>query len=103
MEVYFKELISKDTSLEKIVDDLERVVQGADNLAKSLGVNLADAPQSEIALRLRQLKERCLQIKLDLIETAQATDRLVHKNPYPFMGVAIVLGMFIGARVGVRK
>ena len=37
MEVYFKELISKDSSLDKLVDDLERVVQGADDLAKSIG------------------------------------------------------------------
>ena len=33
MEVYFKELISKDASLNKLVDDLQRVVQGVDQLA----------------------------------------------------------------------
>jgi ElaB/YqjD/DUF883 family membrane-anchored ribosome-binding protein len=103
MEIYFKELISKDASLEKIVDDLERVVQGADAFAKSIGVNLAEAPQSEIAQRLQQLKERCLEIKFDLIASARAADRVVRKNPYRFIGAAVLLGMFVGARVGVRR
>ena len=45
MEVYFKQLISKDASLDKLVDDLERVVQGADDFAKSLGDKLAERPE----------------------------------------------------------
>ena len=36
MEVYYKELISADASLDKLVDELTRVVQGADELAEAL-------------------------------------------------------------------
>ena len=98
MEVYFKELISKETSLEKIVDDLERVVQGVDDLAKSIGVNDTEAPQSEIPHRLRQLKANCQRLRLEVVSRAQATDRLVRRNPYPFLAGAVLLGIIVAAR-----
>ena len=101
MEVYFKELISKDASLDKLVEGLERVVQGADDLAKSLGPKLAERP--EIAQRLNQLKERCRRINAEIIEGAQATDRFVRKYPYAFIGGAVLLGIFVGSRVSRIK
>jgi ElaB/YqjD/DUF883 family membrane-anchored ribosome-binding protein len=100
MEVYFKELISKEASLEKLVDDLERVVQGADDFAKSIGVNLAEYPRTELAHRLRHFKENCQQINQEIIARAQATDRLVRKNPYSFIGAAVLLGIFAGFQFG---
>ena len=102
MEVYFKELISKEASLEKLVEDLERVVQGADDFARSLGVNLAE-PHTDIARRLQRLKERCQRIKLQIVAQAQATDRLVRKHPYSFVVTAAVLGTFVGYGIGGRK
>jgi ElaB/YqjD/DUF883 family membrane-anchored ribosome-binding protein len=103
MELYFKELISEEASLDKLVDDLERVVQGADDLAKSIGVDLAEYPRTEIARRLYQLKESCQRINCEIVGQVQATDRLVRKHPYSFVGVALLLGVFMGARVGGRK
>jgi ElaB/YqjD/DUF883 family membrane-anchored ribosome-binding protein len=102
MEVYFKELISKDASLEKLVDDLERVVQGADDFAKTLGMNLTE-PRSEIARRLEQLRERCERIKQQVIAQAQATDRLVRKHPYSFVAGAVVLGVLVGSQLRSRR
>jgi len=101
MEVYFKELISKDSSLDKLVDDLERVVQGADDLAKSLGPKLAEHP--DLAERVQKLKEGCDRINQEIIEHARATDKFVRRNPYYFMGGAVVLGMLVGAKLSSRK
>jgi ElaB/YqjD/DUF883 family membrane-anchored ribosome-binding protein len=101
MEVYFKELISKDTSLDKLVDDLERVVQGADDFAKSLGAKLAERP--ELARRLQRLKDGCQRINEDIIGGAQATDQFVRKNPYAFIGGAAVLGLLAGFSFSRRK
>jgi ElaB/YqjD/DUF883 family membrane-anchored ribosome-binding protein len=103
MEVYFKELISEEASLEKLIDDLERVVQGADDFAKSIGVNLAEQPRTEMARRLYRMKETCQRINLQIIAHAQATDRMVRKNPYAFVGAALLLGIVAGARVCPRK
>lgn len=101
MEVYFKELISKESSLDKLVDDLERVVQGADDLAKSLGSKLAERP--DLVHRVRKLREGCERINQQIIEHAQATDRFVRKNPYYFVGGAALVGMLLGARLSSRK
>jgi ElaB/YqjD/DUF883 family membrane-anchored ribosome-binding protein len=98
MEVYFKQLISKEASLEKLVDDLERVVQGADDFAKSLGVDLAE-PHTDIARRLQHLKGRCQRIKLGIVAQAKATDRLVRKHPYSFVAAAVALGMLVGCNL----
>jgi ElaB/YqjD/DUF883 family membrane-anchored ribosome-binding protein len=101
MEVYFKELISKDSSLDKLVDDLERVVQGADDLAKSLGPKLAERP--ELAQRVNRLRETCQRINQEIIEGAQATDKFVRSNPYYFIGGAVLLGMLVGAKLSSRE
>ena len=102
MEVYFKELISKEASLEKLVEDLERVVQGTDEFARSIGVNLAQ-PGTEIARRLQRMKENCQRLKLEIVAQAQATDRLVRENPYSFVSAAVVVGLLVGVRLGRRK
>src|SRR5689334_5389816 len=102
MEVYFKELISKDASLDKLVDDLERIVQGADDFAKSIaGTNLADRP--EITQRVRRLKDTCERINQEIVQGAHATDRFVRKNPYYFLGGAMLLGLLVGARIATRR
>ena len=103
MEVYFKEFISKEASLEKLIDDLDGIVQGADDLAKSIAVNLADQSRKEFASRLQQLKERCRRVHRDIVSHAKATDRIVRKNPYSFIGAAVILGMFVGTRLAARK
>ena len=101
MEVYFKELISKDASLDKLVDDIEQVFQGADDFAKSFGAKLAERP--EIAQRVQRLKDNCQRINEEIIQGAQATDRFVRKNPYSFMGAAVLLGLLVGSRLSRRK
>jgi ElaB/YqjD/DUF883 family membrane-anchored ribosome-binding protein len=101
MEVYFKELISKDSSLDRLVDDLERVVQGADDLAKSLGPKLTERP--ELAERVQRLRESCQRINQEILERARATDKFVRQNPYYFIGTAALLGMLLGAKLSSRK
>ena len=101
MEVYFKQLISKDSSLDKLVDDLERVVQGADDLAKSLGPKLAEHP--DLAQRVQKLREGCERINEEIIERARATDKFVRNNPYYFIGGAALVGLLLGAKLGSRK
>jgi len=103
MEVYFKELISKDASLEKLVDDLERVVQGADDYVRAIDTELSDGPRREVAHRLNRLREGCHRINSDIATGARATDRLVRKSPYPFIGAAVLLGMIFGMRMRANR
>jgi uncharacterized protein YjbJ (UPF0337 family) len=60
MELYFKDLISKEASLEKLVDDLSLIVQGADDYAKAIGANVPEHTRDEVTGRLNDLKQSCL-------------------------------------------
>lgn len=103
MEVYFKQLISEEDSLEKLVSDLERVVQGADDFAKAIGVDLSTPARNELAQRLRRLKESCQRLKFQIAAKARATDKAVRRHPYSFVGAAVVLGFLVGIGFGGRK
>lgn len=103
MEVYFKELISKDATLEKLVDDLARVVQGADDFAEAIGVNPTEHPRHEIARRVHRLKESCQRINFEVASRARATDRRIRKHPYIFVGAAVLLGTVVGVILGLGR
>lgn len=103
MELYFKELISEDDSLEKLVDDLERVVQGVDDFAKAISMDLPEHTRSDVTRRLNRLKETCQRINSEIISKARATDRLVRKKPYIFLGAAVLVGVVVGAAMRKRN
>ena len=96
MEVYYKDLISEGTSLEKLVDDLALVVQGADELAQASGVNLPEEKRQEIRTRLARLKEQCAKLRGQAVAGARATDKLLRQHPYSSLGIAIGCGLLIG-------
>jgi len=97
MELYYKDLISKEASLEKLVDDLMRVVQGADELVQATGIHLAEEKRREIRTRLERLKERCGRLKQQAMAGARATDKLLRQHPYSSLGLAFACGLLAGA------
>lgn len=103
MELYYKDLISKETSLEKLVDDLTLLVQGANELAEAAGASVDDVPKAEIANCLGRLKESCQRVQEHAVNTALAADKVIHHYPYSSMGFAFAAGLLIGALVRRRK
>jgi Uncharacterized conserved protein len=103
MEVYFKDLISKDASLEKLVDDLSRVVQGADDYARAVGANVSEETRNEVVGRLNRLKQNCAALKSHAVTGARATDRLVRANPYKSLALVFAAGFLAGAFFLRRK
>jgi ElaB/YqjD/DUF883 family membrane-anchored ribosome-binding protein len=96
MELYYKDLISEDASLEKLVDDLMLVVQGANEFAEAAGANLAQINREEIHTRLQRLKESCHKIKEQAMAGAAATDKVLRKHPYSSVGFAFACGLLAG-------
>jgi len=96
MELYYKDLISKEASLEKLVDDLMLVVQGAEEYAEAAGVNMPDHKREEIRSRLERLKDGCRSIKEHTQATARAADKVVRRYPYSSLVSAFVFGLVIG-------
>ena len=103
MELYYKDLISEDASLEKLVDDLMRVVQGVEELAQAAGANPEDFRPEEITSRLTRLKENCRRVKDRTVATAQSADKMVRDHPYAALGWAVALGLLAGALLGRRR
>ena|SRR2546423_757878 len=103
MELYYKDLISEEASLEKLVDDLMLVVQGADAFAKAAGVNLSSEPVAEIATRLERLKASCHRVKKQAVRSALATDKLLRQYPYSALGFAFGLGVLAATLVHRRR
>ena len=93
MEVYYKELISEDASLDKLVDELARVVQGADELAEAAVAHLPQEASKQIRSSLERLKESCSRLKENALAGAAATDQVLRRHPYSSIGIAFGLGL----------
>ena len=96
MELYYKDLISEEASLEKLVDDLMLVVQGADELAEAVGTSMGSQSKEEITTRLMSLKEGCRRVKQQAVSSALAVDKVLHQYPYSTAGFAFAFGVFAG-------
>ena len=96
MELYYKDLISKDSSLEKLVDDLMLVVQGAKDFAEANGAHLEQGEKEELHTRLQQLKLSYQRVRQHAIEGALAADKLLRRYPYSTAGIAFAIGLFAG-------
>ena len=96
MELYYKDLISEEASLEKLVDDLMLVVQGADEWVEATGAGLQPGKLDEIASRLAWLKRGCRNLQTRARDSALAADRLLREYPYSAVGFALGLGVIAG-------
>jgi len=103
MEVYYKDLISEETTLEKLVDDLMRVVQGAEEFAQAAGASLPIQTREEITSRLAKLKDGCVRIKRRTVQTAQAADKTLRQYPYSAVGFGFAFGLLLGAILSKRR
>jgi ElaB/YqjD/DUF883 family membrane-anchored ribosome-binding protein len=103
MEVYYKDFISKEASLDKLVDDLLLIVQGADELVEAAGVHLPTERTQELRTRLERLKDGCLVIKKQALATALATDKVLRQYPYSAMGFAFSIGLLTSVLIKRRK
>jgi ElaB/YqjD/DUF883 family membrane-anchored ribosome-binding protein len=103
MELYYKDLISKDSTLEKLVDDLMLVVQGAEEFAEANGANLQNFEKEQIASRLQQLKAGCRRVRQHAVQGAVAADKLMRRNPYSTAGVAFAAGLLVASLICRRR
>ena len=103
MELYYKDLISKDASLDRLVDDLMLVVQGANEFAEAAGVRVPPTKREEIRQHLEKLKQRCHHVKQQAVASAVATDKLLRQYPYSVIGFAFAGGIVAGLLAKKRR
>lgn len=103
MELYYKDLISEDASLEKLVDNLTRLVQGADDFAEAAGCEVEASKQQELRTRLERLKAACQRLKASTMASARAADKTLHEYPYSSLGFAFACGLLAGTLASRRR
>ncbi len=97
MELYYKDLISEEASLEELVDELTLAVQGADELGASAALD--PRRKQEILSRLERIKHSYLQMRHHALATARATDKMLRRSPYASVGAAFLVGVVVGLLV----
>ena len=101
MEVYYKDLISEEATLDKLVDDLLQVVQGAEEFAEV--ARIPEEHKHEITSRLQRLKEGVSKVREQAVIGAQATDKMLREYPYWLAAAAFGLGIVTGALLFRRR
>ena len=94
---------------EKLVTDLKVVISDTEELlratAGAAGEKVSEL-RERLGVRLRDTKERVLDLEAALIDktkaAARATDDFVHEEPWKAVGVAAALGLALGVLIGRR-
>jgi len=96
-------------SKDKLVSDLKVVIADTEELLRAT-TNVASEKVGELRerliVRLRDAKERLLDLEQAVIEktkaAARATDDFVHEEPWKAVGIAAALGLALGVLIGRR-
>jgi ElaB/YqjD/DUF883 family membrane-anchored ribosome-binding protein len=98
-----------ESSVDRLVDDLRRVMHDVDALigatanAASDTISTARARAEQTLLRARDhLKTVEGTVGEQAEEVVEEADRYVHKNPWAAVGIAAAAGLVIGILVGRR-
>ena len=94
---------------EKLVSDLKVVISDTEELLRATAVAAGEKVtelRERLGVRLRDTKERVLDLEAALIDktkaAARATDDFVHEEPWKAVGVAAALGLALGVLIGRR-
>jgi ElaB/YqjD/DUF883 family membrane-anchored ribosome-binding protein len=103
MELYFRDLISAEASLEKLVDDLMLVVQGRNVFADGPGAKPLERQREELTTLLMRLKDGCRRLEQGARSGARSADKTLRRHPYSSLGCAFVFGLVAGALLNRRR
>jgi MYXO-CTERM domain-containing protein len=103
MEVFFKNLTSDETSIEKLVEDLAMLANDVEDLVRVSGANLGEESRQELMTAVQKIKARCESIKEHAVAGVRATDRAIRTHPYSSLGVAFTGGLVLGALLFWRR
>ena len=94
---------------QKLVSDLKVVISDTEELLRATASSAGDKVgelRERIGLRLRDAKERLIDLEIAVVDktkaAARATDDFVHEEPWKAVGVAAALGLALGVLIGRR-
>lgn len=100
MEVYFDNLTAKNARLDRLGEEMETLAQSAEELVQAGGAALPTEERQKLISLLARLKSAASQVKQQAMDGIKFTDRTIREHPYQSMGVALALGLLVGALIG---
>jgi ElaB/YqjD/DUF883 family membrane-anchored ribosome-binding protein len=91
-----------ETNSEKLAKDIGVLVRDGEELLKSSAHRLSDEAREKLGQAVDAAKETGLKLKRSVTKSVKVTDRSIRKHPYPFIGVALGLGVLIAFLVQRR-
>jgi ElaB/YqjD/DUF883 family membrane-anchored ribosome-binding protein len=95
-----------ERNAEKLAADLKRIVRDSEDLLNAASESVGDKTE-EMRSRLRNSVESaahaCQEIHQRALRGAREGDRLLRKHPYKSIGIALGLGLLIGAFLHTNK
>jgi ElaB/YqjD/DUF883 family membrane-anchored ribosome-binding protein len=102
METYFHKLSPEDGTRQKLIHDLRSLATDLEVLLKASAGNIADQSKAELLVLLEKLKIASQRIEEETVAGAKAVDRVIRRNPYPTMGIALLGGVILGVLIRGR-
>jgi ElaB/YqjD/DUF883 family membrane-anchored ribosome-binding protein len=94
--------MTAELNTNKLVTDLKRVVRDSEeflNATKDSVGAKAQEVRERLTDALDTAKDTCLRLEEKALESAKAADRTIRDHPYQSIGVALGVGLLIGALV----
>src|SRR5580704_11184162 len=99
MEVFFNNMAPDVTVAERLLHDLSRAEEGAEELFEAGCGKVAEQTKERFVTGVEKLKSACRNIQSKAVSSAKVADRTIREHPYSVAGVAFGLGLVVGALV----
>lgn len=93
---------TRHESAEKVKEDLKQLVRDSEELLKAGAGELNEKgreARAKLQATIEAAKATCHRLEEQAVACAQATDRVIREHPYQSIGIALGLGVLIGALV----
>ncbi len=89
-------------AIDSVIRDMKNIVRDTEDFLENTADNLNDKARDarrRLVKTLDSAKATCHRWEESAIQGAKQTDEAIHENPYPFLGVAVGVGLLIGILV----
>jgi ElaB/YqjD/DUF883 family membrane-anchored ribosome-binding protein len=99
MEVYFENFASDEGVTDKLLHDLSLAKEGAEELFAVAGQEVAEQSKEKFLSGLDRVKAACRNLQGKAANGARVADKAIHEHPYATAGIALGVGLLLGALI----
>ena len=93
-------MTAENARLDRLAEEVEMLAQNVQELVQTGSTALPARERERLAAVLAQLKTAVGRVKQEALNGIKVTDRVIRKHPYQSAGIALALGLLVGALIG---